>query len=72
MKWKVTKPYDVTSMTADNTSSNTGDKGVRGVFEDLRQKSWKEEIRLDECPLSCSRVVRITSPTWPQRNLRSP
>ena len=62
MKWKVTKPYDVTSMTADNTSSNTGDKGVRGVFEDLRQKSWKEEIRLDECSSKCSLILSFFFP----------
>ena len=36
--WHITRVYHVLSLTADNTSSNTGANGVRGVLEAKRQE----------------------------------
>jgi len=48
--WRETKIYEVASLTADNTGSNTGEKGVRGLLEKERQKEWREDGKLGECP----------------------
>jgi hypothetical protein len=45
-----TKLYHIRSLTADNTSSNTGENGVRGVLEKERQLLWKEDQQTGDCP----------------------
>jgi hypothetical protein len=35
--------YSFVSLTADNTGSNTGDRGVRGLLEEDRKKKWEED-----------------------------
>jgi len=44
-----TKIYHITSLTADNTGSNTGKNGVRGLLEKERQRVWFEEGKNGEC-----------------------
>ena len=48
--WHLTRVYHISSLTADNTSSNTGANGVRGVLEAKRQEQWRADRKLGECP----------------------
>jgi len=41
--WKETKLYHVTSFTCDNTGSNTGENGVRGVLQREREREWEAD-----------------------------
>ena len=43
LKLKETKLYDVTSLTTDNTSSNTGEKGLKGLLEAERARLHKAD-----------------------------
>ena len=48
--WSVTRMYHIRSLTADNTSSNTGDNGVKGVLEAKRQQQWLADGKAGTCP----------------------
>ena len=48
--WPLTRVYHVASLTADNTSSNTGANGVRGVLEAKRQEQWRADCKPGACP----------------------
>ena len=47
---KTTQLYEIVSLTADNTASNTGENGVRGVLEEARRKQWAIDGKEGSCP----------------------
>ena len=49
-QWPCTRVYDIRSFTADNTGSNTGDNGVKGVLEPKRQQQWLADGKAGTCP----------------------
>ena len=51
MRWKKTYLFHITSLTTDNTGSNTGLHGVRGVLERERRKKWEEIQEGEYIPL---------------------
>jgi len=44
------RPYHILSLGLDNTSSNVGEKGVRGLLDEERRKSWEEDGYPGPCP----------------------
>jgi len=46
----LTALYEIRSLTSDNTGSNTGDNGVRGILEEERQISWERSGMPGKCP----------------------
>jgi len=48
--WKETRLYEVLSLTADNTGSNTGENGVRGILDKERKKEWEKDGKEGICP----------------------
>ena len=47
---KETRAYHITSLTTDNTGSNTGENGVCGVLEAVRKKQWLSDSNPGSCP----------------------
>lgn len=47
---KESKLYHIVSMTADNTSSNTGERGVRGLLQLAREETWQRDGQPGKCP----------------------
>ena len=68
--WKKTFLYHITSLTTDNTGSNTGVKGVRGVLERERKISWEKNKEGHFRPLFLM-DAKITLPILQAQSLKS-